>query len=214
VDTPAHNFIARTCWETFGVRVDAEGIDRIGRFLDLLMLWNRRLRLTGERELEGLIRKHVIDSLACVPLMPLHGRILDLGTGAGFPGAVLSCVRPDADVTLLDARERPVTFLREVIRRLQLSHTLAVTMRAEDAVTDPMLATRHLLVTCRAVRIDVFLPLARRLLASGGLAVSMQTPRLARNTVQTMAREHGLGLVELRDYRLPDGEPRRLVVVR
>jgi 16S rRNA (guanine527-N7)-methyltransferase len=206
--------VERTCRDSFGLPLGGDALSRIERFVDLLVLWNQRLRLTGERDRSGLIRKHVIDSLACAPLLPLEGQILDIGTGAGFPGAVLGCVRPDLGLTLLDARQRPVSFLGEVIRHLPLPRARALAMRAEDAAEDPTLAGLQSVVTCRALRIDVFLPLAKPLLGPGGFAVSMQTPRLDSSAVAEIARKHGLDLVELREYRLPDGERRRLVVAR
>lgn len=210
----AQELIERACLESFGVGLDAPALSRLARFLDVLALWNQRLRLTGARDRDSLIRKHVVDSLSCVPLLPTAGRALDIGTGAGFPGAVLSCVRPDVEMTLLDARQRPVSFLREVIRQVPLPHTTAVALRAEEGADDPALAGAQMLVTCRALRIDEFLPLAKPFLAAGGIAVSMQTPHLEAASAEALARRHGFHLVELRDYRLPDGEPRRLVVVQ
>ena len=207
-------FIERACLETFGFRLEPGAWSRIERFLDLLVVWNQRLHLTGERGRQTLLRKHVVDSLSCVPLLPLQGRALDLGTGAGFPGAVLACVRPELDMTLLDARRKPVSFLHEVARHVPLPHATAIAMRAEEAGSSPGLSRSQMLVTSRALRMDVFLPLARPLLAAGGSAVSMQTPKRNRSAAEIIVRAHGFDLVELRDYRLPDGEPRRLVVMQ
>lgn len=196
----------------FDVELGASALERIERFLDALELWNPRLRLTGERDRAVLLRRHVIDSLACVPLVPANGRLLDIGTGAGFPGAVIACVRPDTAIVLLDARQRPVSFLGEVIRTLPLEHVRAIAVRAEDAALDPSLAGRFDIVTCRALRMDLFLRLARPFLAERGTAISMQVPRVGRVEAETAAERAGLHLRELRDYALPDGDPRRLVV--
>ena len=76
------------------------------------------------------------------------------------------------------------------------------------------LAGHQSVVTCRALRISVFLPLAKPLLRPGGIAVSMQTPNLEASLATSIARKHGLEVIEFRDYQLPDGEPRRLVVTR
>jgi 16S rRNA (guanine527-N7)-methyltransferase len=198
----------------FGVGLDAEAASRIGRFLDLLTTWNRRLRLTGERDRSTLIRKHVADAMACVPWLPRSGSFLDVGTGAGFPGVILACIRPDSPAVLLDSRQRPTSFLNEVIRTLPLTHARVVTMRAEEAAFDPTLAGRQSLVTSRATRMDDVFRLARPLIADGGRVISMQTPRTDRSTAETCARRHGYEAVELCDYRLPDGEPRRLIVAR
>jgi 16S rRNA (guanine527-N7)-methyltransferase len=197
-----------------GFSLTPDAISRIDRFIDTLELWNHRLRLTGEQNREQLISHHVADALACVPLLPEAGEVLDLGTGAGFPGVVLACVRPDLTVTLLDSRQRPVSFLNEVIRVADLPAARTMLLRAEDAARDKRLAGRQTLVTSRAIRPDTFFPLAKPLLTSGGLAVSMQTPAVSPETIRAMVAPLGLQLIELRDYRLPDGDPRRLVVCR
>ena len=86
-------------------------------------------------------------------------------------------------------------------------------MRAEDAARDVTIAAKQSLVTSRAIRFDQLVPLATPLLAPGGRLVAMQTPGqdLARSTA--VARRAGLQVAEVRDYRLPGGEPRRLLVL-
>lgn len=195
-----------------GIDLEPSAIDRISRFLDELETWNRRLRLTGERERSTLIRKHVADALACISLIPAGARVADVGSGAGFPGVVLACVRRDISITLIDARERSISFLREVIRTTPLENATALAIRAEAAAEDARTAGRQDVVTCRALRMDLFLRLAKPLLAPGGIAISMQTPRVERSTAEATAAAAGLRLRELRDYELPDGTPRRLVV--
>jgi 16S rRNA (guanine527-N7)-methyltransferase len=199
--------------ETVGRDLSTQDLERIDRYLDLLELWNERLRLTGERDRATLLRKHVVDALACVPLIPPGARFLDVGTGGGLPGAVIACVRPDVDTTLLDARQRPISFLNEVIRTVPLSRTRAIAIRAEDAANDPSIAGWAAVATARALRMDTFFSLVRPLLAPGGLAISMQTPVTTAGQAATVAARHGFRLVETRDYQLPDGDERRLVVV-
>ena len=212
MDATEQDILGR-CAAQFGFALDVAALNRIDRFVDLLLVWNSRLRLTGERDVGTIVRKHVADAFACVPLMPDDGgRVLDLGTGAGLPGGVVSCVRPDLAMTLLDARERPVSFLSEAIRTVPLPRARAVQMRAEEAARDAEIGGRQQVVTSRAVRMDLFLGLAKPLLAERGKAVSMQTPKTDAATAQTVAAAHGLSLLDVRDYRLPDGEPRRLVV--
>lgn len=200
------------CRRAFGVEIDPRDLETIGRFLDLLELWNTRLRLTGERDRTTLLRKHVVDAIACVPLMPPGGAYLDLGTGAGFPGVVVACLRPDLRTTLLDARQRPVSFLGEVIRTMPLPAARALALRAEEAANDVDIAHRQDVVTARALRMDAFFRLAKPLLAPGGRAISMQTPATDRLDAEAVAARCALRVLDVRDYRLPGGEPRRLVV--
>jgi 16S rRNA (guanine527-N7)-methyltransferase len=196
----------------FGLTLDVDACGRIDRFLDLLEVWNRTQRLTGERDRRVLLGKHVADSLACAAIPAAGERVLDIGTGAGFPGAVIGCVRPNVDVTLLDSRERPISFLGEVIRSIPLEHVEAVAMRAQDAVRIPSMVGAYGLVTSRAIRLDQVLPLAKPLLSPGGRIVSMQAPPTTEAMARSAATAAGVAFRELRDYRLPGGEPRRLVI--
>lgn len=203
-------------WSTkaFGVGVDVEIAERIERHLDLLETWNRRLRLTGERERRTLVRKHVADALACVPWLPSIGSFLDVGSGAGLPGIVLACVRPDLSAVLLDSRQRPASFLNEVVRTVPLPRARVAMMRAEDAALDPSLVGSQHVVVSRATRMEDLLAHARPLLVKDGCAISMQTPKISKEAAESVARRYGYESVEVRDYRLPGGEPRRLVVAR
>lgn len=198
----------------FGLAVDAEGAARLARYLEILTQWNRRLRLTGERDLDALVEHHVADSLACAVLPRPGDSMLDVGTGAGFPGLVAACVRPDVEVTLLDSRQRPISFLGEVSRLVPLPNVHPVLARAEVAGRSDALRGRQSVVVSRALRMAQFFPLARPFLASTGIAVSMQTPAVSRETAAPIAERVGLEIAELRDYVLPDGTPRRLVICR
>ncbi|TMA66303.1 MAG: 16S rRNA (guanine(527)-N(7))-methyltransferase RsmG [Deltaproteobacteria bacterium] len=194
----------------FGVELRLEAIGRLARFLELVALWNRRVHLTGERDPEVLLRKHVVDCLAPVRHLPAAGLVVDVGSGAGFPGLVLACARPDLELRLVEARRRRASFLREAIRTIPLAHARVLEARAE-AVADAEVIGRAAVVIARAVRVDAFLPLAARLVAPGGVVIAMRTPRaLAPATVR--AGEHvGLRPKGAWDYHLPGGERRRLL---
>jgi 16S rRNA (guanine527-N7)-methyltransferase len=195
-----------------GFRLDEPGTQRIATFLAILNTWNRRMRLTGERDARTLAEKHVVDSLAVAPLLPTSGTIVDVGTGAGFPGVVLSCVRPDLETVLVDSRRRPVSFLREVIRRVPLPRTQALERRGQELATDEALRESAALVVGRALRLDVLLLLASPLVGRDGIVVAMQTPGMAAEEAARQGSAHGLSLMRLHDYRLPGGENRRLLL--
>jgi len=204
--------IAEHARKAFGLTLGADACWRITRFVELLEIWNRRQRLTGERDRRVLLGKHVADSLACAAVPSGGERVLDIGTGAGFPGAVIGCVRPDVHVTLLDSRERSISFLGEVIRSVPLPRGEAIAKRAQDAARTPSMAGSYHLVTSRAVRLDQVLPPAKMLLSPGGRIVSMQAPPTTEAMARSAAKEADVAFRELRDYRLPSGQPRRLVI--
>jgi 16S rRNA (guanine527-N7)-methyltransferase len=195
-----------------GVALDAGAIERLGRFIELLTTWNRRIRLTGDRNPRILVRKHVVDSLAVVPELPSSGLVIDVGSGGGFPGIVLGCARPDLALRLIEPRRRPTSFLSEAIRAIPLPEAKALEMRAEDATADPSLARHAQVIVSRALRLDVLLAVGIPLLATGGVIVAMQTPSSAARGVRDPAGEVGVELLRSREYRLPDGEARRLLI--
>jgi 16S rRNA (guanine527-N7)-methyltransferase len=197
-----------------GASIDWPTIERLARFVELLEIWNRRFHLTGDRDRGGLIRKHVVDSLAVVPELPGTGLVADLGSGAGFPGIVLACARPDLGFRLIEPRRRPASFLAQAIRTIPLPGARVLEVRGEDAAHDPALREGSAVVVSRALRLDVLLSLAPPLLASTGEVVAMQTPAAAAAKARAMGHSAGLALLRTRDYRLPDGESRRLLVFR
>jgi 16S rRNA (guanine527-N7)-methyltransferase len=195
----------------FGLSVDGATRERLGRYLETLRLWGRRTRLTAEREEAAVVRKHVVDSLAVMPLLPARGLVVDVGSGAGFPGVVIACVRPDLEVMLVDSRRRRVSFLRDAIRAAGLARATAVEARAEDLGQRPDVAGVAAAVTARAVRLDAFLALAAPLVAFPGRIIAMQTPDTAAGAAQAAAAQ-GLMVQDVRAYSLPAGERRALVV--
>jgi 16S rRNA (guanine527-N7)-methyltransferase len=207
--TPAEAALLRESAAWFDVKLDSRAVERVGRFLDLLILWNRGIRLTGERDASLIVRKHITDSLAPLPCLPPAGLVIDIGAGAGFPGIILACVRPDLELVLIESRRRRVSFLREAIRQAQLPHARAIEARAEDIAADPGLAGSAHVVVGRAIRLDMFLALAAPFVGPNGIAVAMQTPRAAAAGVDGTDALLPSGR---RDYRLPGGGCRTLLI--
>ena len=208
--TPAEARLLAESATRFDVELDGEAVGRLERFLELLELWNRRIHLTGTRHPQAVLQKHVIDSLAPVPHLPAAGLVIDVGSGAGFPGVVLGCVRPDLELRLVESRRRPASFLREAIRAVPLPQARVLEARAE-AVDEPEVAGGAAVVIARALTLEVFLPLAARLVAPRGLVIAMQTPGVPAATAVSAAELAGLQQSGAVDYQLPGGEPRRLL---
>lgn len=193
-----------------GLPLPQEAMDRILRFSATLATWNRRLRLTGARDPVHVAERHIADSLAVALLLPDSGVVIDVGSGQGFPGIILGCVRPDLELALVESRRRRVSFLRDAIRHIPLPRAQALEVRAEAA--GATLAGRGTLVVARALRLDLFLSLARPLLAADGVAVSMQSPRALPSARSIVSRAR-FRVYEERLYSLLDGSPRALLVL-
>ena len=136
---------------------------QLGLYLDLLLKWNARVNLTAIREPELIVTRHFGESLFLASHVPLSVRtLLDLGSGAGFPGVPCQLLRPDLAVTLAESQNKKAAFLQEVVRALELP-TLVHADRAESLVG----THRFDLVTLRAVdKMDAALILAGHLSAT------------------------------------------------
>lgn len=127
--------------------VPAEALDRLEAYVGLLEQWSARHSLVRFRDRRDLVERHVLDSLAGLPLVPETGTLLDVGSGAGLPGIPLLCARPGVRGTLLEPRQKRWAFLRLVIRELDLD-AIATAVRYENLPREAEGWTR---VTCRAV---------------------------------------------------------------
>src|SRR5687767_7832177 len=100
-------------------------------FADILDVWSRKTNLLSCSSARELVERHFLDSLAIAPLLPTTGLLVDLGSGAGFPGIPLAIQRPDQPVLLVEARRKRVSFLLEVRRTLKLANVEVHEGRAE-----------------------------------------------------------------------------------
>lgn len=153
-----------------GVTVDDALAAGLGRYLELLVLWNRRINLSSVRDAAGIIEKHFVDSLAALPHVPAGARTLvDVGSGGGFPGAVLALARPALAVTLVEPIHKKAAFLEALRREVPLPNVTVEIGRAETT------ATRADVAISRATwdLLD-WLPRGARLALPGGLVLGME----------------------------------------
>ena len=148
-----------------GLAMDAAGVERLLVYLAELMKWSRRVNLIARDTPEAqVVETHFLDSLTLLPFLDGAGEVhlLDVGSGAGFPGLALACVRPDARFTLCEPRQKRVSFLRHVVRTLGLANVEVVAERVEAHLADWPGRFTH--ITSRAVAEPAaFLPLVRPL---------------------------------------------------
>lgn len=157
--------------------LEAEQIRQLTGYRDALFFANQTTNLTAIRDLNGIERRLILESLRLVA--PLDERIaklesarphlIDIGTGAGIPGIVLAIARPDLDVTLLDATRKKIAFLERTIAELGLGNARAVHGRAEEIGLDRTIRGRFDIATARAVSsIPALMELGLPLLKRGG----------------------------------------------
>ena len=109
-----------------------EQIEKFYKYMNLLIEWNQKINLTAIVEPKEIIQKHFIDSMSVLDYIQDKKNIIDVGTGAGFPGIPIKIANPNINVTLLDSLQKRVNFLSEVVSQLELDKIKAVHSRAED----------------------------------------------------------------------------------
>lgn len=115
--------------------LDDEQVNRLLAYVDLLARWNRHFNLTAVRDPRDMITRHLLDSLAILPILK-SGRYLDVGSGAGLPGIPLAIARPDWPFTLLDSNGKKTRFLFQAASELGLRNVEVVRARLPDWVPD------------------------------------------------------------------------------
>jgi len=196
--------------------IDRAGTDRLLAFLDELLRWNAKHNLTAITDQQEVLEKHLVDSLSLLPLVPRQARMLDVGSGAGLPGLVLKCVRPDLELVSVDAVGKKISFQRHVIRLLGLSGARAEQLRIERLGDCPQHRKAFDLVVFRALgRLDLFLPLMAPCLAEGGRVVAMKGPEGGKELAASRGVLDRLGLecMEIRDLVLPQSGSKRALIV-
>jgi 16S rRNA (guanine527-N7)-methyltransferase len=163
-------------------RLPPANLSSISTYIDLLLRWNARTNLTAIRHPEEIVTRHFGESLFAArhvfPSVPAGAsRVVDIGSGAGFPGLPIKIWTPCVHLTLIESNQKKATFLREVVRAITLTNVNVICGRAEDFSN--LLADT---VTLRAVeRFETILPVAARLVAPAGrLALLIGEAQLAR----------------------------------
>ena len=117
-----------------GITLDDDKLAKLERYYELLIEWNEKINLTRIVEKEDVYLKHFYDSLTLIKAIDLNNvdSLCDIGTGAGFPGMVIKIVYPNINITLVDALNKRINFLNEVIKELNLDKIETIHARAEE----------------------------------------------------------------------------------
>ncbi len=204
-----------------GIELTDYQIDQFYDYYELLIHWNSMVNLTAITQMEEVVTKHFVDSLTLKKIIvdidqkPL--KLIDVGTGAGFPGIPLKIVFPELEVTLLDSLNKRVKFLNEVIENLQLKGITAVHGRAEDMGRDKVSRETYDLCVSRAVaNLATLSEYCMPFVKTGGYFIPYKSGKLEEEL------ENGKGAVrklngEIEDiltFTLPNADERCLVKIR
>lgn len=201
-----------------GVRLMPAQTDAFQRYLNLLLSWNKKMNLTAITEPREVCIKHFADSLTVLDAVSLKkdAKVLDVGSGAGFPGIPLKIAREDILLTIIDSQEKRLKFLEEVLNKIHLTARL-IHGRAEDLGREKDLRAKFDLVTARAVApLNILCEYCMPFVKMGGYFVAMKGPNAeeelegAKNAIQVL----GCELEESKKLMLMDGSNRTLLIFK
>ncbi len=156
--------------------ISATQIEQFEKYMELLKEWNKKINLTAIEDDREIVIKHFIDSISIVPHIGNEDiKIIDVGTGAGFPGIPLKIVNPKNKITLLDSLDKRVKFLNEVINKVNITQISAIHGRAEDYGTNPVYREKYDIAVARAVsNLPVLLEYCLPFIKINGIFIAMK----------------------------------------
>ena len=204
--------------EEAGFTLSGEQLTRFELYARLLVEWNQKINLTAITDSEGIAVKHFLDSLLLLKVvqMPAGSRLIDVGTGAGFPSMPCALVRTDLQVTLLDSLNKRIIFLKELAAQLSIPAN-TVHARAEEAGREPEYRERFDLATARAVAhlrelSEYCLPFVK----TGGFFAALKSADIEEELTEAKPAIRLLGgqIKKVEQYSLPDGRRRSIVLIQ
>lgn len=201
-----------------GVELSREALEMFAVYFRRLVDYNQKVNLTAITTAEGVAVKHFLDSLTCLSVCrPAEGAsLVDVGTGAGFPGLPLKIVRPDLKVTLVDSLRKRMAFLEDLIQELGLPGIETVCCRAEELGRRPEHREAYDLAVARAVaRLPVLCEYCLPLVRPGGVFLAMKGPEGGEEAGRALGAILKLGgeLQRTPWFALPLGGDQRTIIV-
>ena len=203
----------------YGIEVDKELFKKLDIYASLLKEWNEKINLTAILDDEGIAVKHFLDCLLVGKYADFKkgDKIIDVGTGAGFPGLVLAAAYPDCQITLLDSTGKKLKAVEDIASNMGVSNVQIVHMRAEDAGKKPEFREQYNYATARAVaELRVLLEYTLPFVKVGGSFLSLKGASAideidgAKGALKTL----GGKINEINEFSLPGGDKRAIINVK
>ena len=204
--------------DKLGISLSNLQLEALDIYTEMLVDWNTRMNLTGITDSDGIMTRHLEDSmtLLCSVDIAENASVIDVGTGAGFPGMVLKIVRPDIQLTLLDSLNKRITFLNTVAMQLNLKID-SLHMRAEEGGKKSAYREKFDIACARAVAdLRVLSEYCMPYVSVGGMFIAMKGPDvqneidLARQGIGTL----GGKVINCKELSLSDGSHRSIISIQ
>ena len=202
----------------FEIEIDSEKNNKLEKYRELLLEWNSFMNLTAITEEDEVNIKHFLDSLTIFRTGELDGKksVIDVGTGAGFPGIPMAIQNPDLEVTLLDSLNKRIKFLNKVVEETELKNVTTYHGRAEEFARKKEFRDAFDVSVSRAVaNMSTLAEYTMPYVKPGGVMIAMKGSEYkeelkeAENAIKIL----GGGIKEVKEITLPDGILHSLIVI-
>lgn len=198
------------------VEITDKQIEKYFKYMNLLLEWNEKINLTAITEIDEVILKHFIDSMTVLKFLVDSETIIDVGTGAGFPGIPIAIMKPDKRITLLDSLNKRINFLNEVCNELEINNVKTYHDRAEDFAHNLDIREKYDVAISRAVAnmttlVEYLLPFVK----VGGVCICMKGSEINEelDKAKFAIKELGGKIENIENFNLPDSDIERNIIV-
>ena len=198
------------------VQIEETQLEKFYNYMNLLIEWNEKINLTAITEPKEIILKHFVDCITIVKHIPKEAQIVDVGTGAGFPGIPLNIMDDSSNYTLVDSLNKRINFLNEIINTLDLENINAIHSRIEDFAKNNK--EDYDVATSRAVAsLNILLEYLLPLVKVGGICICMKGSNVQEEVQNSKKALEVLGgkIESIEEIVLPDSDiTRNIIIVR
>lgn len=201
----------------YSLRLTEEQLSHFTTYFEMLVEWNEKINLTAITDPNEVAVKHMIDSLSCYngDIFKKGAKIIDVGTGAGFPGLPLKIFRPDLKLTLFDSLNKRILFLKAVAQKLEINDIEFVHSRAEDGGKNKQHREQYDIAVSRAVaRLNVLSELCLPFVAVGGFFIALKGSQYSQEIKEATGALRQLGgeIAKIENVKLPGLDDVRAIV--
>lgn len=201
----------------YGLNLTEDQISAFNKYYELLYEWNKKINLTAITEPKDVAIKHMVDSLSCfkADLFKENTSLIDVGTGAGFPGLPLKIFYPSLKLTLLDSLNKRVKFLQLVVDELGLKDVEVIHARSEEAARNKKYREKFDLATARAVaRLPIICEYCLPFVKDGGTFIALKGRQYEEEATQAQKAIKVLGgeIADIMPVKLPEIDDKRAVI--
>ena len=202
--------------EKIGIKLPDEQLNEFYEYMQLLLEWNEKMNLTAITDPEEVIKKHFVDSITIKKYIKEENRLIDVGTGAGFPGIPLKIVDKSIKLTLLDSLNKRINFLNEVIKKLNLKEVNTIHSRAEEYAKNKVRESYDVAVSRAVADLPILLEYLMPYVKLNGICICMKGPKAQEELERSKKAINILGgkLEKVEKITIDEEMERNLIIIR